>query len=111
MFCSEKGLLLMADEVYQENVYNREIADFVSFKKVHHALRDKCSSLQMVSFHSISKGFTGECGKRGGYYELHGIEGAVKDEIYKLASVALCPNVTGQSAVRLPSPSPFPSCP
>jgi len=32
-FCSEENLLLMADEVYQENVYVKEIKPFVSFKK------------------------------------------------------------------------------
>ena len=32
-FCKEEGLVLMADEVYQDNVYSKD-KTFVSFKKV-----------------------------------------------------------------------------
>jgi alanine transaminase len=42
---------------------------FISAKKV--ALEDPQSeNLQLVSFHSTSKGFIGECGRRGGAMEL-----------------------------------------
>jgi aspartate/methionine/tyrosine aminotransferase len=34
--------------------------------------------LSLVSFHSISKGFIGECGIRGGYFELFGIDPEVR---------------------------------
>ena len=36
------------------------------------------SGLALVSFHSISKGFIGECGLRGGYFELFGFPSEVK---------------------------------
>lgn len=36
------------------------------------------SDLQLISFHSVSKGFIGECGIRGGYFELFGIDDDVK---------------------------------
>jgi alanine transaminase len=53
-FCSEHGIVLLADEVYQANVY-AEGAEFVSAKKV--ALDSGHRDLQLVSFHSTSKGF------------------------------------------------------
>lgn len=61
--CYEERLVLMADEVYQDNIYHPG-KPFVSFKK---ALRDMPSeyadNVELVSFHSISKGQTGECGR------------------------------------------------
>jgi aspartate/methionine/tyrosine aminotransferase len=69
-FCAEHGIVLLADEVYQANVY-AEGAEFVSAKKV--AMDCKLKNLQLVSFHSTSKGLMGECGRRGGYMELHNI--------------------------------------
>ena len=67
-FCGKHGLILMADEVYQENVW-LESRPFHSFKKVLHTMGD-APKVQLVSFHSTSKGFLGECGMRGGYFEL-----------------------------------------
>jgi aspartate/methionine/tyrosine aminotransferase len=63
-FCAEHGIVLLADEVYQTNVY-ADTAEFVSAKKV--ALDCRLNNLQLVSFHSTSKGLIGECGRRGGY--------------------------------------------
>eukprot|EP01044_Picomonas_judraskeda_P009425 COSAG03_NODE_1147_length_4711_cov_3.503469_5_plen_111_part_00 len=53
-------------------------------------------TVEMISFHSVSKGFIGECGIRGGYFELHNIDDAVKQNLYKLASISLCSNTHGQ---------------
>jgi alanine transaminase len=39
---------------------------------------DKYNDLAMVSFHSCSKGFYGECGRRGGYMELCGMDPKVR---------------------------------
>ena len=55
-FCAEHGIVLLADEVYQKNVYAPG-AQFVSAKKV--ALDCGYKDLQLVSFHSISKGLIG----------------------------------------------------
>ena len=91
------GVLIMADEVYQTNVYDPKM-NFHSFKKV---LKDgpHADTVELVSFHSTvratilkrtlvvmtmmvgaggalhcgvwqSKGVIGECGMRGGYLEL-----------------------------------------
>ncbi len=47
-----------------------------------------------VTFFSLFR-----CGHRGGYMELVGIDDGVKQELYKLASVSLCPNLAGQVVV------------
>ena len=57
--------------------------------------------LQLVSFHSTSKGFTGECGMRGGYFDVVGLDEDVRATIIKYISVSLCSNVPGQLAVGL----------
>lgn len=49
----------------------------------------------------MSTGAYGECGLRGGYMELHNMEPELIDEIYKVTSINLCPNVPGQVAVGL----------
>lgn len=77
-FAAENQLVVLADEVYQTNVFEGE---FVSFKK---GLRDlqkseankdgKFDALELASLHSISKGMIGECGHRGGYFELVGFD-------------------------------------
>ncbi len=98
-FAEENDIIVIADEVYQENVYG---AEFVSFAKV---LGDR--SAPLVSFHSVSKGFYGECGHRGGYMELRnpptaaGTDLSFRDIIFKQASVALCSNLVGQIMVYL----------
>jgi len=34
--------------------------------------------VQLVSFHTVSKGFWGECGQRGGYFEMTNLPPKVK---------------------------------
>jgi len=58
-FCEKRHIILMADEVYQENVYIKEQKPFHSFKKVLLSSA-KYPSFEMFSFHSVSKGFIGE---------------------------------------------------
>ena len=103
-----EGLVVFADEVYQTNIYQHD-HPFVSFRKVLLDMatsadateREISSSVPLVSLHSISKGFTGECGRRGGYFELTNFPEDVEAEINKLASVHLCPPVQGQVGVDL----------
>ena len=94
-FCEKYNILLLADEVYQENVFDCE---FISVKKC-------CSkyglNTQVISVHSISKGFTGECGQRGGYMELYNIDNELTSLIEKSASMGLCANISGQIMVGL----------
>ncbi|XP_061847355.1 LOW QUALITY PROTEIN: leucine-rich repeat-containing protein 14-like [Colius striatus] len=59
-FAFEERLFLMADEVYQDNVY-AEGSAFHSFRKVLTEMGPPyLDSVELTSFHSISKGFTGE---------------------------------------------------
>jgi len=106
-FCQRHQLVLLADEVYQENIYKQEERPFHSFKKV---MCDLDLHIQLASFHSTSKGFIGECGRRGGYMELCNFDEAVKAQLIKLASSGLCSNTDGQIMtdlmVRPPSPGP-----
>ena len=55
----------------------------------------------LASMHSVSKGFYGECGRRGGYVELVGMPADVRAEFYKLASINLCSNLNGQICMAL----------
>jgi alanine transaminase len=93
-FCATNGIVLLADEVYQRNVYAQG-KEFISAKKV--AVETPgCEQLELVSFHSTSKGLIGECGRRGGYMEMHGVDPYVQSQLYKLASSGLCSGVAGQ---------------
>ncbi|XP_072991312.1 alanine aminotransferase 2 [Typha latifolia] len=99
-FCKNEGLVLLADEVYQENIYVED-KKFNSFKKVARSMGYGEEDLPIVSFQSVSKGYYGECGKRGGYMEITGFNAAVREQIYKVASVNLCSNITGQILASL----------
>ncbi|BAP71656.1 probable alanine aminotransferase [Kluyveromyces marxianus] len=97
------GIVVIADEVYQENIFKG--SKFNSMKKVlrnlqkvHHG---KFDNVQLASLHSISKGVSGECGQRGGYMELVGFSHEIRQVFLKLASISLCPVVTGQALVDL----------
>ncbi|KAI5120386.1 hypothetical protein M0805_000166 [Coniferiporia weirii] len=94
--CAEHKLVLLADEVYQANLHYPDDHPFTSFKKV---VRELQKDVALASFHSTSKGVTGECGRRGGYFELVNVRGDVRAQVYKMASVGLCPPVPGQVAV------------
>uniref|UniRef100_A0AAX7VRB8 Alanine aminotransferase 1 n=1 Tax=Astatotilapia calliptera TaxID=8154 RepID=A0AAX7VRB8_ASTCA len=91
-FAAKERLFLMADEVYQDNVY--------------------AEGLELASFHSTSKCYMGDlrfslslcfvlCGFRGGYMEIINMDDEVKDQLTKLLSVRLCPPVPGQALMDL----------
>ncbi|MFH1618806.1 MAG: aminotransferase class I/II-fold pyridoxal phosphate-dependent enzyme, partial [bacterium] len=92
-FAKKHKLSIMADEVYQENVYAKGLK-FYSFAKVMHELGEK--DVTLFSLHSVSKGFLGECGHRGGYLEVRNMPDDVYSELIKLQSIGLCANVPGQ---------------
>ncbi|KAI5790412.1 pyridoxal phosphate-dependent transferase [Pyronema domesticum] len=100
---AKNHLVIMADEVYQTNVYDG--VEFHSFKKVLRTLQreepGRYDHVELVSLHSTSKGIVGECGHRGGYFELVNFDPEVKAQIYKLVSITLCPPVIGQCLVEL----------
>lgn len=101
-FAAEEKLVVLADEVYQTNVF---MGKFSSFKKglrdLQKAEPETYDNVELASLHSISKGMVGECGHRGGYFELVGFDPEVAAQIYKLVSITLCPPVIGQCLVEL----------
>ncbi|CAL5443675.1 unnamed protein product [Camellia sinensis] len=99
-FCKEEGLVLLADEVYQENIYVPD-KKFHSFKKISRSMGYGEKDISLVSFQSVSKGYYGECGKRGGYMEVTGFSPEIREQIYKVASVNLCSNISGQILASL----------
>ncbi|XP_006634237.2 alanine aminotransferase 2-like isoform X1 [Lepisosteus oculatus] len=100
-FAAEERLFLMADEVYQDNIY-AEGCKFHSFKKVLFEMGPEFSNtVELASFHSTSKCYMGECGFRGGYMEVINLDPAVKAQLLKLVSVRLCPPVPGQALMDL----------
>ena len=98
-FAREHDLAIIADEVYQDNLYGEKFVSFAS-------LVGK-DDIPLFSLHSTSKGFYGECGHRGGYVEIRNppkIEGTdlgFGDVLLKLASVSLCSNTVGQALTYL----------
>ena len=111
-FAAEEKLVVLADEVYQTNIF---MGEFTSFKK---RLRDlqkevpaKFDNVELASLNSISKGMVGECGHRGGYFELVGFDPEVAAQIYKFVSIMLCPPVIGQCLVEMVVNPPKPGDP
>jgi alanine transaminase len=99
-FAKEHDLVLVADEVYQANVYD-DNKQFHSFKKVLCELGADYNQVPLFSLQSISKGFYGECGRRGGYMEVHNLDPKVQAQLVKAASINLCPNVNGQLCMAM----------
>ena len=110
-FCYEHKIVLIADEVYQENIYVTD-KKWLSFKRVMMEMGAPYNSLELVSLHSTSKGITGEyisyiyiyipiyrCGFRGGYMELNNFDLYIQGQVYKVRSFGLCSNVMGQIMV------------
>lgn len=94
-FCIKHKLVLLADEVYQDNIYVDSVK-FVSFRKAALDMGKEAENLQLISFHSVSKGYFGECGRRGGYMQVMGFDEEVHAQLVKLWSINLCSNIDGQ---------------
>uniref|UniRef100_A0A803KQU8 alanine transaminase n=1 Tax=Chenopodium quinoa TaxID=63459 RepID=A0A803KQU8_CHEQI len=99
--CKKEGIVLLADEVYQENVYAPD-KKFQSFKKIARSMGYQEKDISLVSFHAVSEGYYGECEKRGGYMEVTGFSADIAEQIYKVASINSCnSNITGQILTSL----------
>lgn len=94
-FARRHGLSILADEVYQENIYDAD-SRFYSFAKVMDDVHE--TGIPLFSYNSVSKGFLGECGHRGGYIEFRNIPGEIVTQFEKLFSISLCSNLPGQFA-------------
>lgn len=110
-FAAQENLVVLADEVYQTNVF---VGKFHSFRQVLLTLQKEnpgAYDVELASLHSISKGMVGECGHRGGYFELIGFHKEVEEQIYKFVSIMLCAPVIGQCLVELMVNPPQPGDP
>ncbi|KAF2676316.1 putative alanine transaminase [Lentithecium fluviatile CBS 122367] len=103
---AEQNLVLLADEVYQENLFPGYT--FVSCKAALRRVQTtrssqdtRYSSLQLISLHSVSKGMVGEGGQRGGYFEAIGFPSEVREQLQKLITYMLQPASAGQILVDL----------
>ncbi|KAF2882326.1 hypothetical protein ILUMI_23850 [Ignelater luminosus] len=97
-FAHKEKLFLLADEVYQDNVYAPD-SKFHSFKKVLTEMGEPYNKMELASFMSCSKGYMGECGLRGGYAEVINMCPKVKAMYLKCISAMLCPTVLGQACL------------
>jgi aspartate/methionine/tyrosine aminotransferase len=50
---------------------------------------------------SSLSGYYGECGRRGGYMEVTGFNSEVRKQVYKVASLSACSNISGQILMSL----------
>jgi alanine transaminase len=111
-FAAERELVILADEVYQTNVF---IGKFHSFKRALRTMQQKepgtYDHVELASLNSVSKGMVGECGHRAGYFELVGFDPEVQAQIYKFISIMLCPPVIGQCLLELVVNPPKPGDP
>ncbi|XP_062537364.1 alanine aminotransferase 1-like [Armigeres subalbatus] len=97
-FAHKEKLVLFADEVYQDNVYEKG-SKFHSFKKVLMEMGAPYNQMELCSFMSCSKGYMGECGIRGGYAEIINMCPDVKAMLLKCISAQLCPTTIGQACM------------
>ncbi|KPA75737.1 putative mitochondrial alanine aminotransferase (ALAT) [Leptomonas pyrrhocoris] len=105
-FCYDYNVLLLADEVYQENIYAAD-RKFVSFREVVLSMPAPYSTgTMLVSLHSTSKGIIGECGRRGGYFCMTNLPSPMREQVTKMCSINLCANVSGQIMTALMSTPP-----
>ncbi|XP_027540730.1 alanine aminotransferase 2-like [Neopelma chrysocephalum] len=106
-FACEEKLVLLADEVYQDNVYS-EGCQFHSFKKILYEVGPEYyNNVEMASFHSTSKGYMGR-GYRGRYVEVIYLHPEIKGQLVKLLSARLCAQVSGQAAMDIVVSPPIP---
>ncbi|XP_044755801.1 alanine aminotransferase 1-like [Coccinella septempunctata] len=97
-FAFNHSLLILADEVYQENIYI-PTSTFHSFKRVLIEMGPPYSEVELASFMSVSHGYAGESGLRGGYVEIVNMSPDVYEMYLKLLCLNLCPSVLGQVAL------------
>lgn len=99
-YCHDHNVMLLADEVYQENIYGAG-RRFHSFREVILKMSAPYNATACVSLHSTSKGIIGECGRRGGYFEMLNLAPELKEQLVKMCSINLCSNVNGQVMTAL----------
>ncbi|KAJ8276874.1 hypothetical protein GJAV_G00068880 [Gymnothorax javanicus] len=108
---AEERLLLLVDEADQDSVYG-EGSEFVSYKKVLFEMGPGYSdTVELMSFHSVSQGFMGEGGLRGGYVEMCNVDPAVVSAFETLLAMDSGSSVPGQVALGVMADPPGPGDP
>lgn len=95
-FAHKHRIVIVADEVYQHNIYFGNT--FTSFRKAALTIEAPYNNVSVISLNSISKGYTGECGVRGGYMQFHNVDPEVMKQVHKLRD-ACSVNVAGSIAM------------
>ena len=98
-FCYEHKLVLIADEVYQNNIYSIK-KKFHSARKLAMKLTNPYRNVSIFSVHSASKGYYGECGLRGGYIDFYNIPPLMKNAVLNMAAHYVNPGIIGQISVN-----------
>ncbi|XP_054458892.1 alanine aminotransferase 2-like [Anoplopoma fimbria] len=106
-FAATEGLVLLADEMYQDSVHGQE-KEFISYNKVLFDMGNEYSeAVELISFHSLSSAMMGECGLRGGYMEVINMDPAVKKHLKSMQcplSPAVIPQLALEVMVNPPTP-------
>ncbi|XP_044056151.1 alanine aminotransferase 2-like [Siniperca chuatsi] len=106
-FAATEGLVILAEEVYQDSVYGQD-KEFISYKKVLFEMDKKYSeTVELISFNSLSNAYMGECGLRGGYMELINMDPAVNNYLRNMqatSSPPVLPQLALEVMVNPPSP-------
>lgn len=99
-FAYSHNLCVIADEVYQDNIYDPEHFPFISCFKLVKELEAKgeMKGLELISVHSASKSVFGECGRRGGYWHVYNMDETVLNQILDCYSLT-CANSDGMIAM------------
>ncbi|CAK9301167.1 unnamed protein product [Gordionus sp. m RMFG-2023] len=112
-FVHEHKLFLLCDEVYQHNdYYDTDDVGWRSFRRVlYEETPDISDEVEMASLYSISKGYAGECGIRGGYIQFTNVSADILDVFLQMALSHLCPTTLGQVALDCVVNPPIPGEP
>ncbi|CAL6016259.1 Alanine_aminotransferase [Hexamita inflata] len=88
-FAYKNSMMIIADQVYQHNIYEVESYPFISCRKVMLDLnkQGKCQGLELVSINSVSKSCYGECGRRGGYWQYENLDQKVVSQLLDIVSL------------------------
>uniref|UniRef100_A0A8C4SP75 alanine transaminase n=1 Tax=Erpetoichthys calabaricus TaxID=27687 RepID=A0A8C4SP75_ERPCA len=110
-FAAEEKLFLVADEVYQDQVFG-DNCSFLSFKKVLFEMGSEYrDNVELVSLNSVSKAYLGECGFRCGYLETINIDPEAITQLRILITSSSFPSISGQIVLDILMKPPQPGEP
>ncbi|XP_077504986.1 alanine aminotransferase 2-like [Amblyomma americanum] len=105
-FAHKNKLTILADEVFEHNVYNNR-RPFHTVRKILNAMGAPYRAMPLISFSSISKGFAAEGGLQSGYFEainLDPVDEANLEHIMEEVLPPMLSQVALDCFVRPPDP-------